>query len=319
VLITEPITEVGLKLLEPSCDLFTPWRERRSFNEEELASADGLIVRLVPVDAALISRAPNLKVVGRHGVGLDSVDLAAASARGIAVVYTPRVNANSVAEHAVNLLLALARHTVRADATTRTNRFDLRGQLVGMELRHKVLGIVGMGAVGTRLAEICSRGFGMKVVAFDPCLTARPLEPAVTYVNTLEDLLRQADVVSLHLPLTEETRHLINARTLGLMKPSALLINTARGSVVDTQALAAALEANQIQGAALDVFEDEPLPAGHPILSAPRTVLTPHIASSTRDAMDAMAYEVALQVLQVLRGERPASLANAEAVSGRLL
>ena len=141
VLITEPITEVGIKLLEPSCDLFTPWREKRAFNEEELASADGLIVRLVPVDAALISRAPNLKVVGRHGVGLDSVDLAAASARGIAVVYTPRLNANSVAEHAVNLLLALARHTVRADAVTRANRFHLRGQLVGMELRHKVLGI----------------------------------------------------------------------------------------------------------------------------------------------------------------------------------
>jgi D-3-phosphoglycerate dehydrogenase len=277
-----------------------------------------LIVRLVQVDEALISRAINLKVIGRHGVGLDNVDLRAASARGIAVVFTPRVNANAVAEHAVNLLLALARHTVRADQVARQNRFDLRGQLVGIELRLKVLGVVGMGAVGTRMAQICLRGFGMKVVAFDPCLTVRPLEPALRYVDSLVALLQQANVVSLHLPLTEETKHLINSRTLALMKPSALLINTARGSIVDTRALASALEAHQISGAALDVYEDEPLPADHPILSAPRTVLTPHIASSTQDSMDEMARQVATQVLQVLRGERPASLANPEALGGKL-
>jgi D-3-phosphoglycerate dehydrogenase len=289
VLITEPIAKVGIELLQPSCELITPWLEKRAVTGQDLECAEGLIVRLFNVSGEVISQARNLKVVGRHGTGLDNVDLPAASARGIQVVYTPRVNANAVAEHAVNLMLAVARHTVQADPMTRQNRFDLRGQLIGIELRRRVLGIVGMGAVGSRVAEICSRGFEMRVVAFDPAAVVRPLQSEVAYVDSLGELLKQADIVSLHLPLNPATRHLINSHTLGQMKPSAVLINTARGGIVDTLALAAALEASQIGAAGLDVFEDEPLPAGHPILAAPRTVLAPHIASSTTDSMDEMA------------------------------
>lgn len=274
-----------------------------------------MIVRLFNVSGEVISKARNLKVIGRHGVGVDNVDMPAASARGIPVVYTPRVNANAVAEHAVNLMLALARHTVKADPMTRQNRFDLRGQLIGIELRRRTLGIVGMGAVGARVAEICSRGFEMRVVAFDPAAAVRPLQSEVRYVGSLGELLKQADVVSLHLPLNPETKHLINSQTLGQMKPSAVLINTARGAIVDTIALAAVLEDNRIGGAGLDVFEDEPLPTGHPILIAPRTVLAPHIASSTVDSMDEMARLVARQVLEILRGERAEFLANPEVIS----
>jgi D-3-phosphoglycerate dehydrogenase len=317
VLITEPIADVGIDLLKPTCELITPWREKRAVSDQDLEAAEALIVRLFNVSGEVISKAKNLKVVGRHGSGLDNVDIPAATARGVQVVYTPRVNANAVAEHAVNLMLAVARHTAKADPMARQNRFDLRGQLIGIELRNRVLGVVGMGAVGSRVAEICVRGFEMKVVAFDPAVVERPMQSEVTYVESLADLLRQADIVTLHLPLTSETRHLINSQTLDQMKPSAVLINTARGGIVDTLALAAALEAKRIRGAGLDVFEDEPLPADHPILWVPRTVLAPHIASSTVDSMDEMARLVARQVLQVFAGERPEFLVNPEAIEGR--
>lgn len=324
VLITEPIAEIGLRLLEQSCQLDTPWVRRCVFNEDNLRAADALIVRLVAVNEALLRSAPNLKVIGRHGTGLDNVDLHGATSRGIPVVFTPSANANAVAEHTVHLMLALARHALAADKAVREGHFDRRDSLVGFELRRKTLGIVGLGAIGSRVARICLSGFEMRILAFDPYLTASPSQESVTVVRSLRELLEQADIVTLHIPLTAGASHMINAETLSYMKRSALLINTARGGIVDTLALAEALCRGQILGAGIDVFEEEPLPLDHPLLSAPHTLFSAHIASSTREAMEEMSERVARQVLQVLAGERPEFVANPEvykyedAAAGRL-
>lgn len=316
VLITEPIAEIGIRLLERSCRLTAPWAEGCKFTKDHLGEADGIIVRLIPVDENLLRSAPNFRVIGRHGVGLDNIDLPAATSRGIPVVYTPRANTNAVAEHAVHLMLALARHALAADETVREGRFDRRSSLIGFELHRKTLGIVGLGKIGKRVAEICSKGFGMRVIAFDPFLAPARPQDTVTLAPSLRGLLEEADVVTLHLPLAPETRHLIDAEMLGCMKPTALHINTARGRIVNTVALAEALARGQIRGAGIDVFEEEPLPPDHPLLSAPRTLFSAHIASSTQEAVEEMSERVSRQVLQVLSGERPDSLANPEVFDG---
>ena len=312
VLVTERIAEVGLQLLDKSCQICAPWRQNRLTSEEELSSADAIIVRLFKITEAVLSAAPKLRVVGRHGAGIDNVDLKAATERRIPVVFTPSAQtmANAVAEHTVQMMLALARHAVAGDRMVREGHFAQRLSLQGVELHGKTLGVIGLGAIGTRVAEICRDGFGMRVVAFDPYSKELPSQKGFTRLESLHALLRQSDVVTLHVPATDETFHLINTETLAHMKQSALLINVARGSVLDTVALAEALSSGRLQGAALDVFEEEPPPTDHPLMSAPGTIFSPHIGSSTEAAMDRMAELVARQVIQVLKGEWPAFVAN---------
>lgn len=314
VLVTERIAEVGLQLLETSCEVCAPWRHGRTYAEEEWGTADAVIVRLCPITAGVLSLAPRLKVIGRHGAGLDNVDLKAATGRGIPVVFTPSAltMANAVAEHTVQMMLALARHTVAGDSLVREGRFGQRSSLQGVELHQKMLGIVGLGAIGARVAEICHKGLGMQILAYDPYVEEQPSQAEVTLVQSLRELLERADVVTLHLPSTAETSYMIDAEALRMMKPSAMLINTARGAVVDTVALAEALCRGKLWGAALDVFEKEPPPLDHPLLSAPRTLFSPHLGSSTGAAMERMAELVARQVVQVLRGEHPQFVANPE-------
>jgi len=314
VLVTERIADVGLKLLDQSCEVCAPWRLGRSYAAEEWGAADAVIVRLCRVTAGVLSAAPRLKVIGRHGAGLDNVDLKAATERGIPVVFTPSklTMANAVAEHTVQMMLALARQAVAGDKAVREGLFGPRNSLQGVELRQKTLGIVGLGAIGARVAEICHKGFGMRIIAYDPNLKELPPRAEVAMVHSLRELLEQADVVTLHLPSTAETSYMIDTETLGYMKPSAMLINTARGAVVNTLALAAALHRGELLGAALDVFEKEPPPLDHPLLAAPRSLFSPHIASSTGAAMERMAGLVARQVVQVLKGERAPFVANPE-------
>ena len=309
VLVTEPIASRGLRLLAASCEVRAPWSEGRIFDENDLRDADALIVRLVPVTATLLEKAPNLRVIGRHGVGLDSVDLAAATSRGIPVVYTPGSNSNAVAEHAFHLMLSLCRHTLAAHRAVRESAIP-SPDLVGSELRSRILGIVGIGAIGTRVARIAHHGFGMTVIGYDPLINPSASPSFVKRTSSLRELLEQADIVTLHAPLTPLTRHMINSESLAWMKPSALLINTARGAEVDSHALATALQTRQIAGAALDVFENEPLPAENPLQSAPRILFSPHIGGSTLEARDATAEIVVRQVVEVLKGDRPEFLAN---------
>ncbi len=312
VLVTERIADVGIQLLDQSCSVKAPWRDGRTATNDDLGAADAIITRLFKVTEAVLAAAPKLRVIGRHGIGLDSVDLPAATKRGIPVVFTPSAQTmlNAVAEHTVHLMLALARHTVAADRLVREGTFDHRGSLQGFELCGRTLGVVGLGAIGKRVGDICQAGFRMRVIAYDPYTPPTAAPTTVTMLGSLRELLEQSDVVVLHLPSTPETLHLINTETLRFMKPSAMLINTARGSVVDSVALAEALRQGHLWGAAMDVFEKEPLPLDHPLMSAPRTLFSPHIASSTGTSLERMAELVARQVIQVLQGERPEHVGN---------
>jgi D-3-phosphoglycerate dehydrogenase len=309
VLLTESIHPDGLDLLRQSADVTVLSSPDPAAVRAALEDADGVIVRLTRLGAEEITAAPRLRVIGRHGVGVDNVDLVAATRRRIPVVYTPGVNAVSVAEHALALLLAVARHLVAYDRAVRSGRWEARDDLWGIELAGRTAGVVGMGAVGREVALRC-RALGMRVLGYDPYVAGMP--EGVERVQTLSDLLAQVDVVTLHVPLTSQTRHLVGRRELALLRPGAVLVNTSRGEVVDEEALAEALAAGWLAGAGLDVFSVEPPPPGHPLLRSPRTVLTPHAASHTAEALRRMAVVVAEQVLAVLAGQRPPHVANPE-------
>ncbi|HXW15400.1 MAG TPA: hydroxyacid dehydrogenase [Terriglobia bacterium] len=319
VLVAEPIADVGMQILGQSCEIIAPWQLGRAYCAEDLALANGIIIRLTKVTAGTLSAAPKLKVIGRHGVGVDNVDLHAATEKGIPVVFTPSAltMVGAVAEHTVQLMFALARHAVAADQIVRQGRWGERSSLLGFEFDQKTLGVVGLGAIGKRVAAICQKGLGMKLVAYDPYVKEAPPEMEITLLTSLLEVLQQADVVTLHLPFTAETTGLIGAKELAAMKPSALLINAARGKIVDTVALAQALQRGHLFGAALDVFEEEPPPLDHPLLSAPRTLFSPHVASMTSGSMARMAELVARQVVQVFSGERPEYVANPAVFASR--
>lgn len=274
------------------------------------AAADGIVIRAHGrVDEALLAASPRLRVVGRHGVGLDNIDLDGCAHRGVWVVHTPLAAVEAVAEHAVGLMLAVARGLVRGDRAVRAGEFDAaRLTLVGHELTGRTLGVVGFGRIGQRTAEICRAGFGMTVLFTD----ALPHEEAAARIGArrtdLGELLRQSDVVTLHLPLTAETTHLLGRGSLAALKRGAVLINTSRGPVVDEKALVEALRDGRLS-AGLDVFEEEPLPPAHPLAALPNVVLTPHNASHSEGALRAMG-GVVEDVMRVLSGEPPIYPAN---------
>ena len=251
-----------------------------------LADADALIVRnRTQVDAALLARAPKLRVVGRLGVGLDNIDVAACAARGIEVIPATGANALAVAEYVVCTAMLLLRGAYLSSAEVAAGKWP-RGALgEGRETAGKMLGVVGFGGIGRRVAKL-AQGLGMKVLATDPAIAAdAPVwrESGAAF-RGLDDLLAESDAVTLHVPLAPETRHLLSAGRLARMKRGAVLINTARGGVIDEAALAEALAGGHLAGAALDVFETEPLPAGSPLAGAPHLVLTPHVAGVTRES-----------------------------------
>lgn len=254
-------------------------------------SAERLLERIQHADAVInirsscrfpdevFAQCPRLRLLSIWGTGTDNVDLAAAKARGITVTNTPGVSATSIAEHALTLMLAVARNIPVQDAAVRAGEWP-RGR--SMELRGKTLGIIGLGAIGRRFAEL-GRAIGMRVIAW----TMHP-NPALGFeLVELDELYRSSDVVSLHLRLSPETTGMIGARELGLMKPSAIFVNTARGAIVDEPALVDALTNRRIHGAGLDVFAQEPLPPGHPLTKLPNVVLTPHSAGITPEALEA--------------------------------
>lgn len=273
---------------------------------EELATCDGALDPGAAWTAARMDRAPRLKVISRIGVGYDNIDVRAATERGIMVCYTPHGPTLSTAEHAVALIFAAAKTVAFADRDMRAGRWHTQFvTLKGMELRDRVLGLVGLGRIASHVAQIM-QAVGMHVVAFDPMLTPeRSTQLGIRRMERLEDLLAESDVVSLHAPSTPETRHLINAERLTAMKPGSILINTARGALVDERALVEALRSGHLAAAGLDVFEREPVEAGNPLLKLENVVLTDHIASHTWTGHHRL-YEMAIRHLfQALRGERP--------------
>ena len=316
VFVPEPIAECGMAILREACDSIAPWADGQTLADAELREilygVNAVIVRLFRIEESDLDRSPDLKVIGKHGVGVDNINCRAATARGIRVVYTPTANANAVAEHTIGLMLALARHTVPASVALREGRFGDRAQFKGVELAGKALGIVGLGRVGSRVAHVASAGLGMKVRGYDPFLTATTYQGPAELVGSIDELFRSVDYLSLHVALSPDTRHLINEERIGMLKPGCRIVNTSRGAVIDEGALIRALEDERISGAAIDVFEEEPVPADHRLCRAPNLLMTPHISSSTAESMDRMATDSARGVVDVLQGRVPAHIVNPE-------
>lgn len=309
VLVTEQIHPSGLRRLAEEVEVVTP---DGAGLEALVGNVHGLVVRIARIDAALLERAACLEVIGKHGIGVDNIDVAAATRRGIPIVFTPGTNDQAVAEHALMLMLMLAKRVQETSRALREGRFAaVRGEPTGVELRGRTLGLIGVGRIGGRLATMCRQAFDMRVLAYDPYVgPERAATLGVELVDELPRLLEAADFVSVHTPLTPETRGLIGAPELARMKPTAYLVSCARGGIVDEAALLAALRAGQIAGAGLDVFEKEPPDPTHPLFHPDNVVATPHVAGGTADALEAVALLVAEEVLAVLRGERPRHLVN---------
>jgi D-3-phosphoglycerate dehydrogenase len=306
ILVAEQIAPEGVDALRARHEVDV----RTGLSAEELRSLipeyDALVVRSqVDVDAALIAAASRLQVIGRAGVGVDNVDLDAATRAGITVVNAPTGNTIAAAEHTIALLLALARRVPAADASMRRGEWA-RGPLQGVQLRGRTLGIVGLGKIGMAVAER-ARGLGMTLLGSDPYVTADQAQLRGVELVDFNELLERSDAVTVHVPLSRATTGLIGARAIARMKAGAFVLNVARGGIVDEPALAEALREGRLGGAGIDVFEAEP-PTGSPLLDAPNTVLTPHLGASTLEAQIAVAEEIAEQVLDVLAG-RPAQYA----------
>ncbi|MDH5283179.1 MAG: phosphoglycerate dehydrogenase [Gemmatimonadota bacterium] len=296
--------------------------ERPGLKGEELAAAiadaDAVLVRsATKITRESLSRATKLKVIGRAGVGVDTIDVDAATERGIAVMNAPAGNTIAAAELAFALLLARVRNVAAADRSMREGKWD-RGALGGTELYRKTLGLIGAGRIGSEVARR-AKAFEMRVLAYDPYLSEDAARAMGIELAPLEQVLREADAVSLHVPLTDQTRGILNAERLAMLKPGAILVNAARGGLVDETALVEALKSGRIAGAALDVYEQEPLPADHPFRSLSSAVLTPHLGASTEEAQLNVAVEIAEAVRAALLEGDFSGAVNAPLVGGERL
>lgn len=304
ILITDDLSPQALERLGVAADVSfdvvkSPSREKL---REIIPHYDAVIIRSsVRVDADLLAATSRLKVVGRAGMGLDNVDIDAASLRGVIVMNTPGANTIATAEHTMALLLALCRHVPQAEASLRAGQWA-RSRFLGVQLYRKTLGIVGLGRVGAHVARQ-AQAFGMTVIAYDPYIGDEVARELKVTLMDLDELLARSDFITLHTALTSETRTLIGPEAMARMKPGVRLVNCARGALVDEAALAAALRSGQVAGAALDVFAEEPLPPDSPLRDSPNVVLTPHIAASTVEAQRDVGTQIVDQVLAALRGE----------------
>ncbi len=309
ILVAEPLARQGLDILRAHHDV----DERTGLSPAELAEVigdyDALLVRSqVKVTADILARATRLIVIGRAGVGVDNVDLDAATRAGIVVVNAPTGNTVSAAEQTIALMLALARKTAAADASMRRGEWK-RSAFTGIELRGRTLGIIGLGKIGQAVADR-ARGLEMNVIGYDPFVTAEQAALHGIAPVDLDEIVEQSDVITVHVPLNKATRHVIGAEQIARMKPGVMLVNVARGGVYDEAAVAKALTDGKLAGAAFDVFDPEP-PVDSPLLTAPNTVLTPHLGALTAEAQLRVAEEACEQVIEVLAGRSARYAVNA--------
>ncbi len=302
ILICDPIAEDGVKALE---EFGAQVDVRLGMSPEELVSAigeyDGVVVRSeTKIRAEAIAAANRLQIIGRAGIGVDNIDVDAATQRGILVVNAPTGNIISAVEHTIALMLALARNIPQANASLKGGKWD-RKRFMGVEVRGKTLGVIGLGQVGSEVARR-ARGLEMQVVGYDPFVPEERARVLGVKMIPLEDLLRQSDFIGVHTTLTEGTRGLIGAEQLAMMKPTARIINTARGGVIDEEALYQAVEEGRIAGAAVDVFAQEPA-VGNKLTESDRIVVTPHLGASTTEAQERVAVDVAEEIIAHLKGE----------------
>ena len=315
VLVTDPIAEDGLDVLRRGADVDV----RLGLSPAELLSAvagyQGLVVRSeTRVTAAVLDAGRDLEVVGRAGVGVDNIDVDAATRRGVAVVYAPEANTVSAAEHTIALMLSLARHIPEAHASLREGSWD-RSRFLGVELRGKTLGLLGLGRVGSEVARR-ARALEMNVIAYDPGVGPDRFQMLGVGIASFDQVLQESDFISLHAILPADSRHLLDEAQFKRMKPGVRLVNVARGSLINEAALLEALERGTVAGAALDVFGEEPPAADSPLLRHANVIVTPHLGASTAEAQERVAADVAHQVLAILRGEPAIYAVNLPMVTG---
>jgi D-3-phosphoglycerate dehydrogenase len=320
VLIADKLSEDGIALLKGESGLAVD--VKTGLSSKELAQIiepyEGLVVRSsTKVTAEVIDKAKNLKVIGRAGVGLDNVDAEAATKRGIIVMNVPAGNTISTAEHTVSMLLAMARKIPQAYVSLRSGQWE-RAKFVGTELFGKTLGVVGLGKIGTEVARR-AQSFGMRVIAYDPFLSSERAQQLEIQLTDLKTVYQDADFITVHTPLTAETKHLIGAKEISSMKKGVRLITCARGGIIDEQALADAVKSGQVAGAAVDVFEEEPPPRDHALFGLDQVVVVPHLGASTEEAQLNVAIEVAKQVADALLGRGIRNAVNMPSVDGQTL
>lgn len=266
---------------------------------------DAILVRNEPITRRILENIPSVKVLSKHGVGLDKIDLQAAAEQNLWVTNGPMSNAVAVAEHTVMLLLACAKKLVRFDLAIRSGDYNIRNTVKGIDVEGKTIGIIGCGKIGSMVAKKCIFGFGMRAVGYDPFLPSEARMPEMEYTDRLEEVFRVADFVSLHVPATEQNTGFVNQELLSLMKPTAYLINAARGSIINEPDLYEALKSEKIAGAGLDVYAQEPPSPENPLFTLPNITVTPHNASLTHETTDRMGLHAAQGIDEVLSGKTP--------------
>lgn len=305
VLLFEPIHDKAMSLLNEQAEVRLAESLDPAELIDEVEDVEGIIIRANgQVSREVMQAAPNLKVVARHGTGVEAIDHAAAADLGVVVVNTPEANVESVAEQCLAFMIVLGKRLMESDAAIRAGDWEARYRLIGTELLGKSLGLVGFGRIGQRVAELCHSSLSMPILYSDVVQYPEAERAMGAIKVSMDELLESADFVSLHVPLLDETRDLMGETQLRSMKSSAFLINTSRGAVVDQAALIKALEEAWIRGAGLDVYDPEPLPADSPLLTMSNVVLSPHMASHTDEALYRMALVIE-DVLAVIRGEQP--------------
>ncbi|MDU4960591.1 MAG: hydroxyacid dehydrogenase [Sporomusaceae bacterium] len=310
VVLSHRLHEAGMSLLAGKVDTVVVDSGKPAHLLPALLDAAGLILRIGSIDRETMLAAKQLAVIGRPGVGVDDVDIAAATELGIPVVIAPGANTRSVAEHALALIFSAAKDILRSDRQLRRGNFAVRNSYKAVQLQGKTLGLIGFGHIGSELAGM-AKAIGLHIIVYDPFVSRAAIEgQGYGYEPDLETVLAKADIVSLHVPLNEKTRNLIGDAQLRRMKPSAILINCARGGVVDEPALAAALAAGRLHSAALDVLADEPPQPDNPLLLPETIIVTPHMAGLTQEAAAGVATMAVQGVLAVLRGEIWPHVAN---------
>lgn len=301
---TQAVCPEGMKLLDGVSQVYVADNQDPNNYLDQMQDADALIVRIAKCDGHAIEHSPNLKVIGRTGVGYDTVDVKKATELGIPVVITPGANNRSVAEHAVAMMFALSKNLVQAQNEMCAGNWEIRGAGKAFELEGKTVGVIGMGAIGRETAKIC-QGCGMKVAGYDPFMSREKIEALeAKYYADYRELLKTADIITIHVPLTEETRNMIAKEQLASMKKTALIINCSRGGIINESDLVQALREGVIAGAGTDVYCNEPPKTDDPLLNCPNLIVSPHSAAQTREAVIKMAQMCINGCLAVCRGEK---------------
>lgn len=305
ILISDKLGQAGLDLLDTLDGV--SYEMKTGLSKDELIAImpeyDGLIIRSgTSPDADIIAAGTNLKVIGRAGIGVDNIDIAAATKHGVTVVNTPRANSIATAEQTMALMLTINRFTAHSHGSVAAGNWN-RGDYVGTELHSKTLGVIGFGYIG-RLVTARAQAFGMKVVAYDPYVTAEAAAELDVQLLSLDDLLATADIFTLHAIVTDETKEMINSDTINKMKDGAMIINVARGKLINENDLAVALTSGKLAAAGLDVFYSEP-PEGSPLIGLPNVTHTPHLGASSKEAQAAVGIQIVEQVVKTLNGETP--------------